>query len=180
MPARRRAAPSAVTTHTIALSAVGLALAVAACGSSSKQSANGASGSYAKALEYSDCMRAHGVPNFPDPNSTGARGPSSGMNPALPAFRAAAKGCAKLQPPGLAKGGPPAPSAAQLRAALAFAQCMRAHRVSQFPDPLTTAPDGPNLTLGRGIYFPINSTTDFQSPSPAFRQAARACGVQLP
>ena len=72
------------------------------------------------------------------------------------------------------------PSAAQLRFALAFAQCMRIHGFPQFPDPLTTTPDQPNLTLGPGIYFPINSTTDFQSPSPVFRQAAKACGERLP
>ena len=155
----------------IALSAVGLALAVAACGSSSKQSANGASRSYAKALEYSDCMRAHGMPNFPDPGSTGTL-----PSPALPAFRAARKACAKLQPAGLHLGGPPAPSAAELRAARAFARCIRAHGFSHFPDPLATY--GPGLTLARGEYFPPISTIELQSP--AFTQAAKACGVHLP
>ena len=147
------------------------AIALAACGSSSKPSNSGSADT--QALKYTNCMRANGMPNFPDPGSNGAL-----PNPALPAFRAAVKACAKLQPVGMHLGGPAAPSAAELRAARAFARCMRAHRLSHFPDPLTTY--GPGLTLGRGEYFPLNSTTDFQSPSPAFRQAAKACGVQLP
>jgi hypothetical protein len=49
-------------------------------------------------------MRANGVPNFPDPGSNGAL-----PNPALPAFQAAEKACAKLQPAGLHLGGPAAP-----------------------------------------------------------------------
>jgi hypothetical protein len=117
-------------------------------------------------------MRANGTPNFPEPGSNGAL-----PNPFSSAFRAAEKACAKLQPVGLHLGGPPAPSAAELRAARAFAHCMRARGLSQFPDPLTTY--GPGLTLARGEYFPaIGNGTEVQSP--AFRRAAKACGVRLP
>ena len=55
---------------------------------------------------------------------------------------------------------------------------MRKHGFPQFPDPLTTVPDQPTFTLGRGMYFPVNST--YQAMSPAFMHAAKACGVQLP
>ncbi|HEY2437245.1 MAG TPA: hypothetical protein VGH93_08685 [Solirubrobacteraceae bacterium] len=152
------------------------AIALPACGSASKPSSSGSADT--QALKYADCMRANGVPNFPDPSSNGV---VKLPNPASPAFQAAAKACAKLQPAGMPLHGPPAPSAAELRAARAFAQCMRAHTISQFPDPLTTAPTlagGPEFTLGRGEYFPDPSPTEFQSP--AFKQAANACGVQLP
>jgi hypothetical protein len=37
---------------------------------------------------------------------------------------------------------------------------------------------GLGFTLGKGEYFPIISTNELQSP--AFMQAAKACGVQLP
>ena len=141
------------------------AIALAACGSSSKPGSSGSSGT--QALTYASCMRAHGTPNFPDPGSNGTL-----PNPTLPAFRAAEKACAKLQPVDLHLGGPAAPTAAELRAARAFAQCMRAHGVAHFPDPLTTY--GPGLTLGRGEYFPDIGATMFQSP--AFKLAARACG----
>jgi hypothetical protein len=148
-------------------------VALAACGSSPKPSGSGSV--VTQAVKFAQCMRSNGVTNYPDPGNNGR--PHS-INPNSPGFLTAYQACRKYAPNG--HGGPPAPSAAQLRFALAFAQCMRAHRFPQFPDPLTTRPDQPNLTLGAGMYFPLNSATDFQSPSPMFRQAAKACGVQLP
>jgi hypothetical protein len=45
-------------------------------------------------LRLAKCMRAHGVPNFPDPTSSGLRfSPSSRINPQSPAFLAAQKRC---------------------------------------------------------------------------------------
>jgi hypothetical protein len=45
-------------------------------------------------LHFAKCMRAHGVPNMPDPTSQGLRfSPSSGINPNSPAFLAAQKRC---------------------------------------------------------------------------------------
>jgi hypothetical protein len=145
-PFRRCYAPPRTMQRTMApgarlLSALAVCvIALAACGSSSKPSSSGSPGT--QAVKYADWMRANGVPNFPDPGSNGAL-----PNPALPAFRAARRAGAKLQPVGLHLGGPAAPTAAELRAALAFAECMRKHGFSQFPDPLTTY--GPGFTLGR-------------------------------
>lgn len=155
----------------IVLAAIGCGIALAGCGSSSKPPGSGPAGT--QALRYANCMRANGEPRFPDPGSNGAL-----PKPTAPAFRAAENACAKLQPVGLHLHGPPKPSAAELRAALAFTRCMRAHRISDFPDPLRTVPFVANLTLGPGEYFPLNSPTETQSP--AFRQAAKACGLQLP
>jgi hypothetical protein len=143
-------------------------VALAACGSSAKPSRAGSADT--QAVKYADCMRANGTPNFPDPGSNGRL-----PNPVSPAFRTAENACAKLQPAGMHLGGPAVPTAAELRAALAFTRCMRAHGLSHFPDPLATY--GPGLTLGRGEYFPLNSSTEVQSP--AFRHAAKACGLQL-
>lgn len=146
------------------------AIIVAACGSSSRPTSSGSAGT--QALDYLHCLRANGV-NFPEPRPVGAL-----PNPFSPAWRAAKKACAKLQPVGLHLGLPPAPTAGELRAALAFARCMRGHGLSQFPDPLTTYGPDARLSLGRGEFFPLNSPTELQSP--AFRQAAKACGLQLP
>jgi hypothetical protein len=46
------------------------------------------------------CMRKHGVPYFPDPNSQGAIvvQQGSGWDPSSPKFRAAQKVCAHLNP----------------------------------------------------------------------------------
>jgi hypothetical protein len=121
-------------------------------------------------------MRSNGVTKFPDPGISGRPPSLNRIDPNSPTFQTAYTACRRHLTSGQA--GPPAPTAVQLRVALAFARCMRTYGFPQFPDPLTTY--GPGLTLGKGEYFPLNSTTDFQSPSQAFRRAARLCGVQLP
>ncbi len=145
------------------------AIALAACGSSSKPTSSGSPGP--QALDYLHCLRANGVPETETP---------VGAVPNLlsPAVRAASKACAKLKPVGLQVGLGPAPTAGQLRAALAFARCMRGHGVPQFPDPLTTNGPDTNLSPGRGEFFPRISPTELQSP--AFKRAANACGLHLP
>jgi hypothetical protein len=48
----------------------------------------------AQLLRYAVCIRAHGVPNFPDPTSAGLRiSPSSGIDLNSPHFLAAQKSC---------------------------------------------------------------------------------------
>ncbi len=49
---------------------VALAVLATACGGSAGSAAGG-SANYQQALAYSECMRAHGVPDFPDPNAQG-------------------------------------------------------------------------------------------------------------
>ena len=54
-------------------------------------------------LKYSQCMRSHGVPNFPDFGSSGqspAPGNSAAINPNSPQFQAALTACQHLLPPG--------------------------------------------------------------------------------
>jgi hypothetical protein len=55
----------------------------------------------AQGLRFARCVRAHGVPNFPDPDSTGRiPDPASvGINQGSPQFRAANQACAKDRPP---------------------------------------------------------------------------------
>jgi hypothetical protein len=156
-------------------------LCVAACGGSGS---SGGTGTSAKAdsvqsLQFAKCMRAHGVPNFPDPGSGGGIqiSPGSGLNPQSPAFQAARKACGKLLP-----GGGPGPrkaTKAQFAAALAFARCMRSHGLPHFPDPLASFPggSGPIISL-RGMMFQPGPGLDPQSP--AFQRGAAQCGVRLP
>lgn len=159
--------------HTLFIGLAGCicGLTIAACagsGSSGTGTAAGAVGGSGashsnKLLQLSSCMRAHGVPDFPDPDARGGieLTPGSNVNPASPAFQSARKACAKLVPMGL--GGGPV-SSADRRAALAFAQCMRAHGVPNFPDP-----------KGGGIM--INAPGGgADPPSPAFQEAQATCG----
>ena len=52
-------------------------------------------------VEFAKCMRANGVPNFPDPSGqAGQLGPASGIDPASAPFQAALNGaCKSLAPP---------------------------------------------------------------------------------
>jgi hypothetical protein len=52
----------------------------------------------AKLLKFSECMRANGIPDFPDPSGNGLHiqtSPGSDLNPNNPTFAAAQKTCAK-------------------------------------------------------------------------------------
>ena len=70
------------------------------------QSGNTTTGSYSVA--FAECMRAHGVPKFPNPNGNGNQlGPTSGVNPASSAYQAALNGpCQSLAPAGWVSSGP--------------------------------------------------------------------------
>jgi hypothetical protein len=52
---------------SVALAAITGAVAIAACGSSSKATSTPTSGAFPQGIKYADCMRFQGVPNFPDP-----------------------------------------------------------------------------------------------------------------
>jgi hypothetical protein len=68
-------------------------------GSASGGSGNRSAGTFSFA--FARCMRAHGVPRFPDPDGkSGQLGPGSGVDPASQAFQAAINGpCRSLAPP---------------------------------------------------------------------------------
>jgi hypothetical protein len=166
--ARRRAALDGLRPIALA-AAVSCALALAACGSSGPSSAAGTGNGDAAALRFADCMRAHGVPGFPDPGTpVGGRG--SGINPQAPAFRSAERAC------GEPAGGftPPPVSESRKLEAIAWAKCLRAHGVPGFPDPTLSPPSGGGLDFA-GLYFALGPGDSPQSP--AFKQGARACGM---
>jgi hypothetical protein len=89
-----------------------------------------------KAVKFSECMRANGVSDFPDPNAPGDF-PSYGVSVTAAVWTKAVAACKALQPPGTlsAKLTP-----AQESAALEFAQCIRKHGVPDFPDPVNGQP----------------------------------------
>jgi hypothetical protein len=162
----------------------GVALLAAACGggspgalvahtgattSSTAASGNGSTGSGRSGglLAYSKCMRAHGLPNFPDPNSQGviegqsssaSGGSANELNPNSPTYQAAQKACQKY-----ASGGTtPADQTQQLKEALKYSTCMRSHGVTGFPDP--TVVNGQIEFNGSGI-----------GRSPEYQSANTAC-----
>ena len=135
------------------------------------------------ALGFARCMRANGVPNFPDPAPGGNfYFNQADMNRSAPAFRAAQQKCQAYMPPGPAPPGSTThPSPQTLAQLLHIAECMHQHGVPQFPDPRTSVPrnvfsSGVGVItnyMGAILLFP--STLNMHAP--AYRQAAAACGT---
>lgn len=116
-----------------------LAVLGAGCGSAGPPASTGRSsgGPAASAYRYADCMRSHGVPNFPNPrvsvdgNRVAVMQAVPESDVAAPKFKSAQKACQGILP---APGSQPEQQGHRL-AFLAFARCMRADGVSSFPDP---------------------------------------------
>jgi hypothetical protein len=127
------------------------------------------------ALQFAQCMRSHGVPNFPDSNGQGEFhiGASSGLDPGSARFQAALTACQKVLP----NGGQPTPQqlAKARRQALAFSACMRRHGVPDFPDPNFSSGGG-----GIGIRVHVTPGGDQNPQSPIFQAAMQACQGHLP
>jgi hypothetical protein len=166
-PARpRRAGILAIT--------VGLVLLTAACGgspsSSSSPSSTGTGGALSayisQELAFARCVRAHGIPNLPDPDASGHFNKNElrqlGVSDAR--LRAANSACQNFLPAGQAP-----LTAQQQQDYLRAAACMRAHGIAGFPDPSFS---------GGGVHFPIPSGID--PSSPQFTQARRTCQRLIP
>jgi hypothetical protein len=122
-------------------------------------------------------MRAHGIANFPDPSASGGIQLPAGANPQSPGFQSAQRACSKLLPGGGPGGGPQA-SESQKRQMLAMSECMRRHGLLTFPDPVSTPPrkgNGVGIAFGAPGSFIVIPQALINSP--AFNQAAAACGL---
>lgn len=132
--------------------AVALTAAVAlisGCGSSAPAANNAGGGGgtastvavVKQGVMFAECMRRHGIENFPDPTSgkltlDGIVNGSS-LDPNSPTFTQALSACKSLEPAGFAGG---KRSTHQQSAALKFARCIRANGVPDFPDPVNGQP----------------------------------------
>ena len=103
-------------------------------GSHTTSSRSSPSSTYAQALAYANCVRSHGVPLWPDPDSSG-RFDKSKLTPRQLGVSMAKAGAAQHACRTLL----PTYSATQqsqvLAQALTFSRCMRAHGSTNFPDP---------------------------------------------
>lgn len=160
----------------VTLAAVSCAVALTACGATGKPNPGSSSNGGPKGVKFADCMRSHGVPNFPDPSAGGPIqiSPSSGVNPQSPAFQSAQNACSKFMP----GGGPGGRQVSESRklAMLRLAQCMRKHGLSTFPDP-TANPPSPGTGFGIAFGGPGSFIAVPQAliQSPAFKLAAAEC-----
>jgi hypothetical protein len=119
------------------------------------------------AVAFAECMRSHGLPGWPDPESNGGFDKTKlrALGYSVTRVRAVEDGpCNHLLP----QGGPPA-TAQQTRTrvadGLSFARCMRGHGVARFPDPTAQGQLTVEMVQADGI----------DVHSPAVLQAVQAC-----
>lgn len=165
-----------------------LAVLAAGCGGSSSTGSRGSSNpqgssSAPSAVAFSACMRADGVPNFPDPNAGGrpleVDAQQLGVSDSL--YQAAEQTCRHLLPTGgslqqlthqcLLYGDCPQTLVAHLMTLeRKYAECMRSHGVPNWPDP-SISPKG-----GRPVFDLGGAGIDTQSTdSPQFVSKDREC-----
>src|SRR5258708_26784958 len=160
--APRRAVVLAVATS--------VALLAAACAGGSGSPVAAGDTAYQTAAAYARCMRTHGAPNWPDPDSTGHFLKTLTNRAAFAAPESAYRACQHLLPHG-----------GQLTAAeqqkiaplmLQFTACMRTHGIPDFPDPVV---DSQGVTAR---ISPANKG-DLDPHSPRLVAARHACGKYM-
>jgi hypothetical protein len=125
-------------------------------------------------VAFASCMRSHGVPNFPDPTSSGEV-PKQAVVSAFQAVstsqaRAAQEACNHLLPAGGLSGQPVQTITAQDRQDyLRAAACMRSHGFPNFPDPKF-----------RDSGAQVNIPSSINQNSSQFTHAATICTKLIP
>lgn len=134
----------------LGLAVAGIALLTAACGGSSSPSAQSPA-TRQNLIAFTQCMRSHGEPDWPAPNSQ-RKVDVSHINVASPRYAKTSAACAVLKPAGIKI----KESATQQREASArqakFTACLRSHGI-------TPGGYGPNPS------------------SPRFRSVMKTCGA---
>lgn len=120
----------------------------------------------AAGVEYTACMRSHGVTNFPDPDADGTITitVSTSLDPSAPVFRRAEAQCRHLLP--AEKTLSQTQQQQMKKRALAFAACMRSHGVPNYPDP---------KFFGSGGVAQGSGGNGMDPNSPLFQAAQKTC-----
>ncbi len=167
--------PSAARVAAVT-TALAAALLAAGCSSSPSSttpaSAPSAGSTVAQAVAYTQCMRSHGVPEYPEPDSSGqlqkiGSGQQVGVSDAQ--LSTASNACQSLWP---YQALTPAQQQQQLADDVKFAQCMRSHGVPTLPDPVATD--------GKVEFVISTSRTGINLDSPQILAKAQACQHVLP
>ncbi len=195
---RSRTTVQGLRAAALAAALIALGVLVAGCGGSSPSNGVASLGSHAskasttsstaagstgggesspgsQAVAYTACVRAHGVPNFPEPQISTSPGGGS-VKMAVPAsiggnpkFKSAQQACRKLLPGGGPGGeGNHQISPQEQSQYLKAAACIRSHGVPNFPDPTFS---------GGGVHIEHQNLNE---SSPAFKAAVHACESLIP
>jgi hypothetical protein len=157
----------------LAIVVAGIAGPVAACGGSASPAGSPGQSNFAIALGYARCMRTHGAPNWPDPNSQGQFLKTHANSAEFSASPSAYKDCQHLLPHGGLL------TTAELRQiaplVLRFAACMRSHGITNFPDPVVNSQGVSVNPQGLAVHSP-----QFQAAQQACRKYMNAAGKYFP
>jgi hypothetical protein len=163
-PTPRRPRPPAAHPAAAVVVAASLALLTVACSGSASSTGSGGSSSgsaNSRLVAYSQCMRSHGLPSFPDPaggvppkvtaqelgvSSSRLQGAQGACQHLLPATGGSLT-ASSLQQCYLAGVCPQALVQQALSAGREFAQCMRSHGAPDWPDPSLDAEGRPLFNI---------------------------------
>jgi hypothetical protein len=166
---RQSSRPAAVIVTAAA------ALLAAACGSSAAPTGSAAAPSpgstAAEAVAYAQCMRTHGVPEYPAPANGQMQKITSGQQVGVSdaTLGTARNACESLWP---YQALTPAQQQQELTEDLKFAQCMRSHGLPAFPDPVATN--------GQVEFVISTSKTGINPHSPQILAKVQQCMRVLP
>lgn len=143
MPRLTRPLTTLTLLATVALAGAGCGAdgspggGAAGSGSAERSGSTGStqSAAHAKAIKLAECMRGHGLADFPDPDAHDEF--EYGISVSAEVWTAAVEACKRFETPGMFSG---RRTPDRQRAALAFAKCIRAHGVTDFPDPVNGDP----------------------------------------
>ena len=103
-------------------------------------------------LAFSQCMRSHGLANFPDPQRFAGGNVKLTIHQVAagnPHYQTAMNACTHLLPN--RGGGSQETTRTQLADELSFARCMRSHGVTRFPDPTAQGDLSVAMVQAQGI-----------------------------
>jgi hypothetical protein len=156
---------------------VAAGIAIAACGSSPPDAASPSAHGGTPAtglLAYASCMRSHGVPDFPDPASSGGIPKETGQQLGVSdsELNAAQNACQHVIPAGQSLSGQASQTITvqQQQDYLKVAACMRSHGFSDFPEP--------SFSAGQVEFPQLQHLVDVNSPQ--FTQAYHICQKLVP
>jgi hypothetical protein len=187
----RRAWPPAMRTAAAIIATAAVALLTAACSGSPSSTGNGSSPaaggsasspatSLQKAVAFSRCVRSRGVPNWPDPSSSGQIPKESAQQLGVSGARlqVALNACQHLLPDTGNVDDDPAALNQWWTEMRHFAQCMHAHGVANWPDPSPYPQDPVRPTFNlhaAGIGFHQGAQPGNIVNSPQIEAKVRAC-----
>ena len=207
------AAPTWRTAAAVVLTA-GVALLAAACGSGSGSAGSGSAGSgsagpsatsasgpasaggsaSSQLVAYSQCVRSHGVPDFPDPGSEGLpKGSAQQFGVSDSQLQAAETACQHLLPSTesfqqevqqceMSGDCPQAVVQQALTVMRQYAQCMRSHGVPNFPDPTVGSGGRPVFDVSEaGLSYQFTHSAQFAAKDTVCeRLVGGSAGVPVP